>query len=468
MTEPGVYTASLVASNTGTGPLTVVGLDSVEGADDAFFTDAPAVYLLDPGHELEIEVTFAPPEAGEYVGVIALGDGVSITLTGGATAPTLVMSPEYLQLPSTPIGCESEAVITLSNDGDEVLFFDEFSISGSPDIFLGEDPPEWLIPGESVELPVRFEPQTVGGHAATLQVTSNDPTLPSCGTRVKTSGYQGDELEQSFEYAPRTRADVLFVVDSSASVSNRLRGLAPRAAIWFSELEANLVDWRFTVTNDDLDCHATAEPWIDNLATMDAAVEALTAALAVDLSGGDQLLDLALSTIERTDPLDCLEGFLRDGSQLHVVLITDREENSEEAPKTYIENIRARLDPASHLVFSSLAGDGGACPDAYNAHLAAQLTGGRSFDLCQAQPDWENTLRELALISAATNEVNFSFTLSTEPVRETLEVFAGERQLDEWSYDSATQTVTLNGADNNFSLGQQLTVRYLAALECPT
>jgi len=452
-------------TNVGDAEMVVSDLSSVQLDSDCFTVlDGDAMFRLAPGERREYAVSFEPPTHGECFGYITAGGDDVIEFIGMGLAPELTLNTTDLVLPDTPLDCESEGHVTLKNDGNVPLRFPLVGVFDSETITLSEAPPASLEPGEDAELTLRFAPQQTGYHDATLELTTNDPRLPELWIDLSGDAYTGASIEERFDYSPRAVSDVLFIVDSSSSVYTKLNTAPTQAAYWFDALDDGAVNWRFTVANFEQDCHATPEPWYDAYSNTADAVNALAGAFEDYNDGGTHLFELALSVLERTDDGDCLDNFLRDESQLHVIMVTDRQEESEESVSYYVDRIQDRLKK-SDLVFSTLSGDGVNCPEAPRTVDAAELTGGVIANLCR--PNWRTIYGELADVSAVSNDVALTLPLKSRPMTSSLEVIAGERPLSTWSYDSSSNSITIRGSDNDVAVGETLTIRYLAAVECP-
>ena len=468
--------AVVTAANMGDAPLVVVGLDELRGDTDAFDVRPLSVrwgvdagrgkVVLQPGQSLEIPVRFQPPGAGDFEATLEVHGAAGVTLRGSGSAPQGAVVTESVDLSSVAVGCETSATAWLANTGDEVLRVLELEILGSEDISLGDELPVALAPELVEPIEVVFSPQVSGAHAASLVITTNDPEVPIHSVALEGLAEAPEQVAESFVYAPVVRADVLFVVDSTASVQSRLRHAYAELEAFFDGLDQGGVDWQVTVANGERDCAATAGPWIDVAADRDAATQDLIEAFGVYGEGGAELLELALATAERTDALDCLDGFLRVDTQLHVVLVTDRVESSPEKVGYYVGGLSNRLSGGGELVISAISGVGkSGCLDAGAALDAAQMTGGQTHDLCGAL-DWREVLQSLSAQSAATDDAPFYYTLAVEPVLESLELRGPNGPLDVWAYDPHTRRLTIRGVDNGVRIGDEVQVVYDAVGEC--
>ncbi len=453
-------TGTFTAQNLGESPLVVAGLHQVVG-DDAFSTDADAIVTLDPGEELLVSVTFAPRGDADFSAQLLPNGMALVELSGVGEAPSLSVSSELLSLANSPVGCEDEATLELLNGGRETLVISDIALAGSEDLLLHDDAERVLEPGASTSVALGFEPTSGGQHAASLTVESNDPESPIVSVSVEGLGYEGGIVDEQFAYLPRVEADVLWVIDSGAATAGRLSAAASQVDVWLDALDEGLVDWHQAVVNHDVACQATDSAWL-GVTSSDSADELAEAFVYVG-DGGTELLELAQSAVERTDDFDCLDGLLRHGAQLHVVLVTARGEASGGDVDDYLDALESRLDGAE-LVVSSVAGDGGAgCGTATAALTASSRTGGYVGDLCTGS--FLHHFAELAAISRATSEVRFEHELGYTPVPETIVVSFDGEPLDDWSLGADGVTITVVGGET-FGLGAMVDVTYVQAVPC--
>ena len=452
--------AVFTARNVGESELVVAGLHHLVG-DEAFSSDADAVVTLQPGEEVDVTVTFAPVADGDFSGQLLPNGSARVDLVGVGEAPRIALDSELVSLANSPLGCEDEAVLGIANDGRETLVVSDIALTGSTDLVLRDEAERVLEPGERTEVGLSFRPTVGGQHAASLTVASNDPEQPTASVSVEGLGYEGGIVDESFAYRPMVDADVLFVVDSAAATVWHLQEGAVRIDQWLHALEVGLVDWHQAIVNHDVSCYATDSPWLGT--TSSDPDSELAAAFGSAGQGGTELLELAQTAIERTDAFDCLDGFLREGADLHVVLVSARGESSSADLDDYLDALSSRL-VGSELVVSALVGDGGAgCVDGGTASSAAEATVGYLGDLCTGS--WETHFDQLASVSRATSEVPYEHELAYAPVVETLDVRVDVEPVHGWTWDEERNVLTVVG-DEAFDIGATVELEYVAAVPC--
>ena len=305
---------------------------------------------------------------------------------------------------------------------------------------------------------------TGGPLEASVSLRSNDPAASTTGLTFEGLGVPGEQVQQIETWSPTTQADVLFVVDSGASMGNHLAQAQDSAELYLESLQVGGVDWQVSVANGEQDCHATYDPYLSSeVYTPRTAGPALGYGLNPSGTGTSALLELALSVLERTDAEECMAGFLREDAQLHVVLVTDEAESSPHAAEDYVSALSAMLDSEDDLRISAVVGDGqGGCTHGGQALEAAELTGGAELDLCEE--DWDTFLTELAALSTQRARGPSSLELEQEAVLETLSLSSGGRSLSAWTVEDGA--VLLDGEAEGLELGDLIELSYTAAQAC--
>jgi hypothetical protein len=452
--------------------LLVEGLTHVWGIDeDVFFVDAPAVLRLEPRASLPIDLWFRPNTEGRWLGTVIPPLAVApVELIGAATAPIASLRITDAQLGAPYVGCAVESTLRLSNEGSETLEVYGAERAGSGDFTLIDVPTGSLNPGDLMELPVRFAPTGAGQQSATVKVFTNDPAAPVSALTLTGLGVPGSGVVETPLYVPGAKADVLLVIDAGAEMWATLYAAQSAASALFSALDDGGVDWQVAVVNGVSSCSATVDPYLRADQVRDYSPEAIAPLLAYGLlpqtQGTRALLSLAVATLERTDAGDCLEGFVRDGAQLHVVLLTRGAESSPDSTASYVSALQARLPDEVDLVISAITGqDAGGCVGGGKAVEAATLTGGEALDVCAGTP-WETLWAQVAGVSAAAGSGVMTHILEQEPVEATLSVRAEGRALSAWTYDPSTRALRVNGETEGLTVGEPIEVSYLEALAC--
>ena len=172
-------------SNVGATPVTLTA-ERLPAAP--FALDGPLPVSLAPGQKVTLTVTFAPQRIGAYESELVVGQSggapVTVGLTGASVEPAkLTVDPPALDFGARPLGTAEVRSFTLTNSGGAPLTLTKskpptlgaFS-PASADFGDGNPIPEGtvLAGGESVEVPVRFQPFVLGDAADSWILNATD------------------------------------------------------------------------------------------------------------------------------------------------------------------------------------------------------------------------------------------------------------------------------------------------------
>lgn len=431
--------------------------------DPAFSHDAPAIIELGPGESLDLTLRYAPETEGTHSAALAWRDG-TLSLEGNATAPVARLLPTQEHLGAVAVGCDATTSLALLNDGSEALEIDAITLDEGLGFSLHHPSVDTLGPGQQLTLDLEFSPLSGGERGTTIRVESNDPLHPSTGVTVQGLGVAGAALQEQHDYLPGSRVDLLFVVDSGPTNQNTLLLAQPWTQSLFDAFNAGNVDWQVSVANGEADCHSTYAPYL-SAAGWPADAAGLALAYGLNPAGGGtrQLLDLANATLERSDPGECLDGFLRADAHLHVVVISADGESSEGNASQWYSALSAHA-ASGELMVSSVAGRTPSCETPEVLEELASASGGVNLDACLQ--DWDTFFQALAQLSAARSQQEQRIVLAREPVPETLEVYAGSRRLSAWTWDDHQQVLIVDGLSAGLDIGDELRVEYTEAQDC--
>jgi len=180
-----------------------------------------------------------------------------------------------------------------------------------------------------------------------------------------------------------------------------------------------------------------------------------------------ELGDHAAAVLAHDAPGDCLEGFLREGAQLHIVLVAGEQNSSMNSTELQISNLRALAPEASSLRISvmvptSSEACSGVSLGAGYMELAAE-TDGVIEDLCL--DDWSQSFLAFADVSIEAQEGELLHTLDSAPVVESIQVRAGGADIDVWSWEPELGAIRFS-EDTPITPGEWVEVSYAASAEC--
>ena len=272
-----------------------------------------------------------------------------------------------------------------------------------------------------------------------------------------------DHIVEIWDLGADHGADLLFFGDTSGSMAEELTVLGDQVSVFLSRLAAYTSRWQLLAVTGPDGCG------VNGVITPETQEWEASFAQGILTPPGEDLVDEwglnnVAAAVELTDEGECNAGFLRDDSRLHVIFLSDEDDNSPGWDggdptywEPYVDTVLARKSEAGQVVFSGVIGpvpDGceGAEPGVGYAD-AIEATGGAVLSICEA---WEE---ELDALVDATVQVSI-YRLSTVPDLATLEVTVDEVvRTAGWTWDSDDNAVIF--VDDPPILGQVVEITYL-------
>lgn len=240
------------------------------------------------------------------------------------------------------------------------------------------------------------------------------------------------------------RTDILFYSDTSYSMERELVRLAANVDTFIERLEEASDDWRITTVTGPTGCSTSGI-----LSPDDPDFQELFTAGVLEAPGQDDVDEWGLfntmMAVINSAPGQCNDGFVRGDATLHVIILSDEDDNSPgwEAGGDYwrqfIDPIVFYKGEASQVRISAVVGPAnGSCAtaDPGNGYIeAVEATGGELLNICD---DW---IDEMDLLADASISQDF-FALQYPPLDDTLSVEVnGEIREAGWAYEEDAQGV---------------------------
>lgn len=238
--------------------------------------------------------------------------------------------------------------------------------------------------------------------------------------------------------------DVLFIVDNSCSMSEEQRLLADNFPDFMDYFTDSGLDFHIGVISTDMEDTANHAgklrrvnglSYIDQDTTNPAGAFSLMANMGTGGAIQEQGRAAAYTMVELKPDIPRNEGFYREDAALHLIFISDEEDQSGNVPvslaefRTWMRNKKTSPDMVTAHSIVGIPGQSCAAIDtAGSQYIAyADATGGVLFNLCE--PDWSPLLEELGLqTSGLKREYFLSRIPRTSPL--TLEVEVITKDLD--------------------------------------
>lgn len=468
---------SFTIANAGTEPLVIHGHDEVVGlaGDDAegvFEVDAEPIFELMPGEEQVLTVRFEPRTEDEWTAELRVNYGVEVlSLRGSATAPVieLAVSPP----PATPLGCSSEAELTVYNTGSEPLEIGGITLTHQTHFTLDGALPEPVGGGQSASALVRFTPawsELGGGEKdVVIAVESNDPSRPSVSISLSGLAYEGEQVSESFTYAPGIETDLLFVVDTDGVMGTIHAGKGGQALpALIDALDEGQVALHAASVTGTQSCPSASPPWVTSDDPVETRIASLAEGFEPEAAGGsDQLALHAIAALAGDTPGGCLDGLLRAGAILHVVVIAGEADRSGlGTDETLAALVAVAPEAGDHVVTAVVATDAQGCSGASYGEGYVELaaaTGGLILDLCEE--DWTSGFERVAALSVAASHGGLRRTLQRTPLVESLQIRVDGVSWDDWTWDASDNAVVF-AEETAPQSGSAVEIDYTAAVDC--
>jgi len=190
---------------------------------------------LESDSSSSVQIRFKPVKNGSHTAQLYIlsndpfRDTVSVELSGIGIAPQINLSSMELDFGQTPLFSDSIQILYIYNNGLSELFIpiDSLYITGeNAHSFIIDNITTDIIvdQGSSVEIPVRFHPNSVGPLQAELQIKSNDPQNPSI--TVSLTGLAFDDNAASISFNPDYSSNP-FIIGQTASIGFSITSNSP-------------------------------------------------------------------------------------------------------------------------------------------------------------------------------------------------------------------------------------------------
>lgn len=174
--------------NVGVVDLVVTSVQRLMGSTGVSVMPFPGLpVVLAPGEEINLTIAFSPTIPGSLeTATIRITSNdpdaptVDLAATGTGGVPALeAVVPDHGDFGNVCVGSFVDRNLIINNRGACPLRLTAINSSSAEFIPPGVSSyPLLVAAGDSIELPIRFHPATIGAKSATLTITSNDPTSP--------------------------------------------------------------------------------------------------------------------------------------------------------------------------------------------------------------------------------------------------------------------------------------------------
>ena len=466
--------------NIGNGELNLDSIYLHNGTSNFSLTSVPAG-IVESLDSVELIVTYAPGTYETNSDIISILSNdedepeVQIILDGSGDAPVITVDPEFYDFGTIYLGCDDELEVTVGNIGNSNLIVSDLEyFSSIPDDFSLQDYeadygalPLTIAPGDSITLGVEYLPLDILDDSAYVEITSNDPATPIAYADHDGLGDYESWVIDSFTQDGEVSVDILFVIDNSGSMYSNQLNLMNNFDSFINAFVSAGVDYQIALITTDnasfvggIITSSTADPitefndQVDTIGTTGSAYErGLLYAYNATSGGGDA------SPTSST-------GFFRESARLVVVYVSDEPDGggSSMAPSDHSTHLLSLKSSSDLVVAHAVAGD---YPSGCSTNGGAQFgdgyydvvndLGGTFMSICAS--DWSVTMDTLARDSMAI----MAFSLSGDPIEDTISVTVDGVASADWSYSGSTNAVTFSVAPAD---GSSVDILYAVWAEC--
>ncbi len=477
----------ITIENRGNGDLDLTNVYLQRGNSNFSLASVPSG-IVEPSQSAELIVSYAPGTYETNSDTISIFSNdedepeVQVILDGSGDAPVITVNPNYYDFGTIYLGCDDTLEVIVGNIGNSNLIVSDLEyFSSIPDDFSLQDYetdlgvlPITVAPGDTISLNVDYLPLDTLDDAAYIEITSNDPADSIAYANHEALGDYEYWIVDSFTQDGDSTVDILFVVDNSGSMSSNQTNLKNNFGDFMSVFVSAGVDYHGALITTDQSEFVGS---VITSATTDPVTEFED---QVDLIGyGGWAIEKGLwfayeSTTTGDASLGSSTGFFRADARLVIVYVSDEPDASTSlsygggsttmTPSDYSSSLLSLKSSPDLVVAHAVAGD---YPSGCSTNGHATFgdgyydvvgdLGGTFMSICAA--DWSVTMDTLARESMAI----MSFSLTGEPIEDTISVEVDSVASTDWSYDSSSNTIIFNTAPAD---GSAIDVTYAVWSTC--
>lgn len=457
-------TQPFVVSNVGEADLHVTGLEVYGSTAFTLVTDA-STFTLAPGESRSVDVVYTAVGADDLGTVHLHTDDPGnpepiVSLEGKGAVPQLLITPDPLSFGRVLVDCTRDEPVRLQNIGDADLVLDTIvQIGDGWTLDVPFDLPATLAPGEAAEVALTVH-AVEGDMDSELWVATNDAVGVHVAEQTATGVTDPSVVEEFWQGdGPYDKGDILFFVDQSCSMRDDRAIINANFESFAARLDSLALDWQVGVVIRDTGCFMNGILTPDTPNVVSTFVDAVNGYAGESTEAG---LTLTTAALEEAGPGGCNEGFLREGSKVTLIQVSDETEQSARPWDTYVDAIQAMAPTASITAIAGDVPDGcGRAEPGTGYYEASVATGGAFLSICST--DWTPYFETIANMAAS--GLLESFHLSSEPQPDTLLVQVDGSTVTGWSYDAVTNSVVFD-ADAVPEAGAHIVVHFELAGDC--
>jgi hypothetical protein len=335
--------------------------------------------------------------------------------------------------------------ITLSGDGSDAF------VQNADQLF--QDGTIILPFGESIPMKVRFTPEYFINYEALIQIESNDPDEGVFDVAMTGKGTAGPQMEEAFTQIFNEQVDVLWVVDTSSSMSDNISNVQQNFQSFLGGFLNLGLDYNMAIVTTDAGLNGSfqSNPTVMSSSMGESSVtqtfNSTLSNLGTDGSTTEVGLQVTRDALSNTSQA---QSFLRgDSVGLSVIIVSDEDDNGSDIQGQQFISWFQSLKTDPNLVrlhgFLAPAGSFGGGNPIYDEVISA--TQGHTADIDSTS--YQTALEEIAYAAAG---MIVSYPLQQNPFPPssiTVENADGttvpKDLLNGWTYNSRTNMIEFHG-----------------------
>ncbi len=455
---------TLEITNTGDATLSIEQVQILE-PDSSFSFEQLELAWIEVDDSASLVMAFEPAAHGFVNATLSIHSDdpsqptLTVDLNGLGVAPELQVEPSEVLLGRTWIGCSADQRLVLYNAGNEGLLIETVNLESPGEELqlelaeLANGPLPWSLGAEStLELgTVAHVPEDEGEDLAFIIVGAGDDRVGEIRIDVSGEGAAFANASDAFT-VPTGVVDVVLAVDRSESMDHYLPDVVAALPALATGLAHRSLDLQLAAVVEDDGCVNGESPWIDQQDSVSEIEDAL--ADMITAHGGGSLSERAFDLLQaalgetNTSAGGCNEGLLRDGAALHLVGISDENEQSGVSWSDQVTALQALAREPGLVVFHGVGGDDAGCGDApfIGFEDAVDFTGGSMVSLCSETlgSDLDGMAGTMSGVVGEPDGAG-PYSLSQQPVSASITVRIDEVALTEgWTYDVDNNSVSFD------------------------
>ncbi|MBU54742.1 MAG: hypothetical protein CL920_39095 [Deltaproteobacteria bacterium] len=452
------------------------------------------------GNDFTVDVTFLPTMERPTLGAPGFNGLVSVNTNAtpsirqaklhGIGLPGCVsIVPDTIDFGLITINCASrnESILVYNTCSTEItvnkIRFKNNAANGFQ-FTKAPNTPFKLASGKTATIEVKYRATTAKQQNAVVEVEHSFTQLSPLTSALSAKGTTSADQTDTFKQANNEKADILFVIDNSGSMSDEQSSLRSNLKVFVQWAQTLKADFHIGVTTTEIDPKATpgklrgSPPFITTSTPNPTTVFSNNANVGTGGLGVEAGLEAARQAF--TPPLSTTganKGFLRKDATLTIIAVSDEPDQSSEATGFYInffKNLkggarsdRFRLhavigvDPSNKNIKNCKTGSGGSFDGGSSSGRYADVankTNGLVESICNT--NWSSVFRKVGTLTFSLRK-RFFLSRAADPKTIVVKVngVVQNTGANTWTYNATTNSIDFASSPQ---AGTTIEVKYKA------